>query len=126
MLKYPPTGNEHLERDSRSCPIRPALPDGVYIFAQDAAGTVFVLSDEQKHQRVTILGGTVPVQYAGDMEIRQNRVHMVTNCSGTFQFNDRAGLLVVADSIRAAGLAIEPGGVRFLRWDATAAIEVLE
>jgi len=126
MLKLPPPGNEHYQKDSRSCPLSPDSADGIYVYVQDPAGTIFLIRDERKHQHVTILGGQAPVKYAGDMEIRAGRVRTVTNCSGTFQFSERDGLREVAVAIRKAGLEIEAGGVRLFSWDALAIVEVLE
>jgi hypothetical protein len=126
MLKLPPSGNEHIERDTRSRQVDTELPDGLYLFAQDSSGIIYVLPDEQKHQHVTILGGRVGVKYAGDMEIMLGKVRTLTNCSGTFQCTDRQGLLQVAAALRRAGLTIEVGGVQFFSWDEVAAVEVLE
>jgi hypothetical protein len=53
-------------------------------------------------------------------------VRSITNCSGTFQCDDRAGLLAVAEAVRRTGLTVEPGGVRFFNWDQTAAVEILQ
>jgi hypothetical protein len=55
--------------------------------------------------------------YAGDLTIRGGRVVDVTNLSGTFEFDDAAGLIAVAAQIRGQGIAIEPGAVRFFPAD---------
>ena len=118
MLKPVPSGNAHYERDSRSVPVHAGLPDGVYVYVVDKAGTIWVLPDEHAHQHVKILGGTAPVQYAGDMEISQGMIKSVTNCSGTFQFNDHEGLNEVVKRLVGMGFLFptDHTAVHFFFW----------
>lgn len=60
-----------------------------------------------------VLGGGLPAMYAGDLTIRGGRVVDLTNLSGTFEFDDEAGLLEVAKELRTQGLIVETGAVRF-------------
>jgi hypothetical protein len=99
-------------RDSRSQPIGPNLPDGGYVYVQDLSGTIYVLPDAP-HMHPKVLGGAKPALYAGDLTIRNGRVWDLTNLSGTFQFEDEAGLLSVAREFRRQGIPVEPGAVRF-------------
>jgi hypothetical protein len=55
--------------------------------------------------------------YAGDLTISGRVVRDVTNLSGTFQCDDRDGLLAVAEAIRRQGVAVMPGAVRFFPAD---------
>jgi hypothetical protein len=103
-------------RDSRSQPISPGLPDGGYVYVQDLNGVVFVLPDGP-HMHPKVLGGAQPALYAGDLTIKDGNVWDLTNLSGTFQFDDEAGLLLVAQEFRRQGLPVEPGAVRFFPAD---------
>jgi hypothetical protein len=49
----------------------------------------------------------------------------LTNLSGTFQFDDEDGLREVASAVRAQGLMVEAGAVRFFPPDGSAPV-VLE
>jgi hypothetical protein len=51
--------------------------------------------------------------YAGDLTILDGKVVDLTNLSGTFEFDDEAGLKGVAEELRRQGLEVEPGAVRF-------------
>jgi hypothetical protein len=64
-----------------------------------------------------VLGGAQPAGYAGDLTIRDGKVWDLTNLSGTFQFDDEAGLLAVAQEFRRQGFTVEPGAVRFFPVD---------
>jgi hypothetical protein len=99
-------------RDPRSTPIAPGIADGGYVYAQDSSGVVHVLPDGP-HLHPKILGGGLPAAYAGDLTIRGGKVWDLTNLSGTFQFDEEAGLRAVARQIRQQGVDVEPGAVRF-------------
>ena len=103
-------------RDSRSQPICPGLPDGGYVYVQDSSGIVHLLPDGP-HMHPMVLGGAQPASYAGDLTIRDGKVWDLTNLSGTFQFDDEAGLLAVAQEFRRQGFTVEPGAVRFFPVD---------
>jgi hypothetical protein len=77
------------------------------------------------HVHPKILGGGLPAMYAGDMTVRRGRVVDLTNLSGTFEFDDEAGLREVAAEPRRLGLQVEVGAVRFFPSDGSAPV-VLE
>ena len=110
-MKYPQDATPY-PADPRSRPIDASIVDGGYVYVRDVAGTVYVLPDGP-HQHPKVLGGGSPALYAGDMTVRGGRVVDVTNLSGTFQFDDEAGLLEVAAELRRQGLVVETGAVRF-------------
>jgi hypothetical protein len=103
-------------QDPRSRPVDPSLVDGGYVYVRDGAGTVWVLPDGP-HMHPLVLGGGRQAKYAGDMTIRGGRVVDLTNLSGTFQFDDEAGLREVAAELRGQGLAVDVGAVRFFPTD---------
>lgn len=113
-----PTRSVSLSSDTRSRPANPRLEDGLYVYAQDEQGIVFVLPDGP-HLHPKILGGVLPAMYAGDMTVRKGHVVDLTNLSGTFLCDDRDGLRAVADALRKQGLIIEPMAVRFFPQDGT-------
>lgn len=99
-------------QDPRSKPIDACIGDGGYVYVRDDQGTVFVLPDGP-HVHPVVLGGAQPAIYAGDLTVRAGKVVDLTNLSGTFQFDDEAGLKDVAAEIRRQGITIETGAVRF-------------
>ena len=103
-------------QDPRSSPASAGIPDGGYVYVQDTTGIVYVLPDGP-HLHPKVLGGGRPARYAGDLTIQQGRVADLTNLSGTFQFDEEAGLRAVAAQLRQQGLAVEPGAVRFFPAD---------
>lgn len=110
--------------DPQSRPIDAGASDGGYVYVRDAQGVVRVLPDGP-HLHPKVLGGAQPALYAGDMTIRGGRVVDLTNLSGTFQFDDEAGLREVAAELRAQGLMVAKGAVRFFPTDGSAPV-VLE
>ncbi len=104
------------ERDPRSQALAVGLEDGNYVYVQDVDGTIYVLPDES-HTHPKVLGNAFPALYAGDLRIRRGTVVDVTNLSGTFQFDDPQGLLLVATQIASLGFALENGAVRFFPMD---------
>jgi hypothetical protein len=110
-MKYPQDAFPY-PQDSRSQPMTPGLADGGYAYAQDINGTIMVVPDGS-HVHPKILGGGKPALYAGDLTIRAGNVADMTNLSGTFQFDDEAGLLAVAAEMRKQGYVVEVGAVRF-------------
>jgi hypothetical protein len=50
----------------------------------------------------------------------QGRIEDVTNLSGTFQFDEAAGLLAAADQLMRQGLAVLPQAVRLFPADGSA------
>ena len=92
------------------------LLDGLYAYVQDASGNVWVVAD-QPHIHPKILGLGQPAMYAGDLSIQGGEVIDVTDLSGTFQCDDPAGLLMVADQLIRLGLTIHARAVRFFPAD---------
>lgn len=103
-------------RDPRSLPIDAATPDGGYVYVQDSNGIIFILPDGP-HLHPKVLGGGAIALYAGDLTVANGKVGDVTNLSGTFQFDDEAGLRAVAQQLRQQGLEVEVGAVRFFPLD---------
>ena len=103
-------------KDPRRQPVHPGLPDVHVPAVRDGTGTVWALPDGP-HVHPLVLGDGLPAMYAGDMTIRGGRVVDLTNLSGTFQFDDEAGLREVAAELRAQGLVVEVGAVRFFPAD---------
>lgn len=103
-------------KDPRSVPIQPGIPDGGYVYVQDGFGTVHVVPDGP-HMHPKVLGGAQPAGYAGDLTVQNGKITDLTNLSGTFEFDDEAGLREVADQLRQLGLIVEPGAVRFFPAD---------
>jgi hypothetical protein len=103
-------------RDPRSRPIDASVPDGGYVYVQDGSGTIHILPDGP-HLHPKVLGSGQPAAYAGDLTIRGGEVVDLTNLSGTFQFDDEAGLRAVAAELRRQGLVVQKGAVRFFPAD---------
>jgi hypothetical protein len=99
-------------QDPDSKPIGPNTPDGLYVYVQDEHDAIWVLPDGP-HRHPNVLGHARPAKYAGDLTVSAGKIKDVTNLSGTFQFDDEAGLRAVAEQLRQLGLQIEPGAVRF-------------
>jgi hypothetical protein len=110
-LPYPADPNRRIAGHS--------LLDGLYAYVQDETGTVWVLPD-QPHIHPKILGSGRSAMYAGDLSIHSSEVIDITNLSGTFQCDDPAGLLAVADQLRWQGLRIRPGAIRYFPADGSA------
>ena len=100
------------EQDSRSKALAPGIDDGVYVYVQDAQGTIFVLPDGG-HLHAKVLGNASPALFAGDLRIENGRIADVTNLSGTFQFDEPQGLLDVAHELERLGFVVVEGAVRF-------------
>lgn len=77
---------------------------------------VYVLPDGS-HMHPRVLGGGQLALYAGDLVIERGNITELTNLSGTFQFDDEAGLLDVADACERQGVAGDAGAVRFFPSD---------
>lgn len=116
-MKFP-QDRSPVRRDKRSQPIQTGLPDGGYVFVQDETGTIWVLPDGP-HRHPKVIGGGKPAMYAGDLVIEHGRIQDVTNLSGTFQFDDPAGLLLVAIALEQLGFIVESDAVRFFPQDGT-------
>src|SRR5262249_12662208 len=99
-------------KDPRSRPISANTPDGGYVYVQDIQGIIHVVPDGP-HLHPKVLGRGEPATYAGDLTIQGGKVTDVTNLSGTFEFDDEAGLRAVAEQLRQQGVAVEVGAVRF-------------
>lgn len=103
-------------KDPRSKPVDAKLADGGYVYVRDGNGIVHVLPDGP-HLHPKVLGGGQPAAYAGDLTIRGGNVVDLTNLSGTFEFDDEAGLKATAEELRRQGLTVEQGAVRFFPAD---------
>jgi hypothetical protein len=97
--------------DPRARAADPRLPDGLCAYVRDDLGIVRVVPDGP-HVHPKILGLARPVMYAGDMTITAGSVADVTNLSGTFQFDDEAGLLAVATQLEQQGVHYDEVGRR--------------
>lgn len=104
--------------------LRQQTPTGVYVYLRDVAGTIYVLPDGP-HQHPKILGHALPATFAGDMTIINGVVTDLTNCSGTFRFDERDGLRQVAQEIAQLGLVVAKDSVRYFPADG-GAIEILQ
>ena len=122
-MRYP-LDTQAYEPDPRSQVLTKDIANGNYVFVRDVSGELHVLPDGI-HLHPKILGRGAPATYAGDMIILNGMVTDLTNCSGTFQFEDRDGLREVAAEIRALSLAVATHGVRYFP-TAGGPIEVLE
>jgi hypothetical protein len=114
-LKYPLDKTPY-PQDPRSRPLDANLANGGYVYIRDVNGTVHVLPDGL-HLHPKVLGGGKPANYAGDLTIQGGMVIDLTNLSGTFQFDDEAGLREVAEELRKRGLVVAQGAVRFFPAD---------
>ena len=112
----PPFDQFPYQQDPRSRPAVGTLHDGLYAYVQDEHGIVWVVPDGP-HIHPKVLGGGRSALYAGDMRIAQGRIEDITNLSGTFQFDDSAGLLAVADQLIRQGLSVQPLAVRYFPSD---------
>ncbi|HYV36865.1 MAG TPA: hypothetical protein VE988_14245 [Gemmataceae bacterium] len=108
-------------RDPRSISLSAHLSDGLYVFVQDNQGIVHLLPDGP-HMHPKVLGGAEPAMYAGDLMVNNGRVADLTNLSGTFQFDDEAGLRAVAAQISLQGLVVNQGAVRLFPLDGSVPI----
>jgi hypothetical protein len=99
-------------QDPRSQPIGPDFADGGYAYVRDMSGTVLGVPDGP-HVHPTVLGFAKPALYAGDLTIKNGKIFDLTNLSGTFQFEEEAGLLEVAEQLRRQGMELEVGSLRF-------------
>lgn len=110
-------------KDPRSQPLAPGMDDGGYAYVRDITGIVIGVPDEP-HIHPKILGGCQPVLYAGDLTIDDGIVVDVTNLSGTFRFDDGAGLISVAEQIRRQGFVVASGAVRFFPSDGSRPVKL--
>ena len=107
-----PLDKKWYNQHPQSRPFSEGLRDGCYVYVEDIEGIVWVLPDFEPHLHVRVLGERKSALYAGDFTIQNGCVTNLTNCSGTFQFDDTDGLLRVAGRIRSAGVRIIPGAIR--------------
>jgi hypothetical protein len=115
MPKDPLDRSKH-RRDRRSHPLNIDTADGNYVYVVASDGVIWVLTD-YPHAHPRVLGSAHPAEYAGDLVIRDGRIAELTNLSGTFQFEDAAGLRQVAETIRNLGFEIEVSAIRFFPSD---------
>ena len=115
-MLYPPQDRTPYPRHADSRRATCLLPDGSYVYVQSPEGTVWILEDGP-HRHPRVLGDGRSARYAGDFTVRDGVVTDLTNLSGTFRPDDRAGLLAVADALEAASLTLRDGAVRFFPQD---------
>jgi hypothetical protein len=115
MLKWPLDKTPY-PQDPRSKAIAASVPDGGYAYVLDEHGEIWVLPDGP-HVHPKVLGGGKPALYAGDLTVHNGSIVDLTNLSGTFQFDDEAGLLQLASQLRQQGWVLEVGAVRFFPQD---------
>lgn len=123
QVRYPLDSYPY-EPDERTTALNGGMADGSYVFVRDLAGILRVLPDGP-HLHPKVLGHGLPATYAGDLNIMKGSVLEVTNCSGTFQFDDREGLREVAAELRRLGFVVRDRAVRFFPPDG-GPIETLE
>lgn len=111
-----PQDRTRYPRHPDSRPIQLGQDDGPYVFVQDEAGTIYVLSDAP-HRHPLVLGEARAALYAGDLTIVDSQIHDITNLSGTFQFDEPQGLLDVVERLERMGFDVPPGAVRFFPVD---------
>lgn len=110
MLKQP-LDRTCYPQDPRSKVAGPWASDGLYVYVRDEHGIIWVLPDGG-HLHPKVLGECRLAMYAGDLRIREGIVDQLTNCSGTFQFDDAQGLREVALQLRQQGLNVAPDALR--------------
>jgi hypothetical protein len=115
---YPP--------DSRRQPLNQDVGDGRYVYVQDAMDVIWLVPDDAPHLHPRVLGHGQPAKYAGDITFQHGKIVDVTNCSGTFQFDDAEGLYRIAGLIRQVGWKIESGSVRLFSHTQSARPVILE
>ncbi len=86
--------------DPRSEAIRLGTSDRRYVYVQDEHETIWIVPDDVPHLHPKVLGHKRPAKYAGDLTVKDGKIVDVTNCSGTFQFDDAAGLRRIAELLR--------------------------
>lgn len=85
LTAYMPKDLERYRRHANSAPFSPSLEPGIYVFAQDLDGKVWVASDGS-HIHPRILGRARPVVAAGELTVGEaGEVLDINNLSGTFQ-----------------------------------------
>ncbi|WP_425616642.1 hypothetical protein NA78x_000294 [Anatilimnocola sp. NA78] len=112
------------DQDPRSRILDSTIASGAYVYVRDSAGILHVLPDGP-HLHPKILGGGLPATYAGELTIINGVATEVTNCSGTFQFDEREGLRTIAQQVTELGLHVGERAVRFFPLDG-GPIEILE
>gem|GEM_PF-1608411 len=113
-------------RDPRARILTSQCSSGRYVYAVDEAGTIWLLPDSAAHLHPKILGSAKPARYAGEVVVAAGEVLELTNCSGTFQFQDEAGLIVVAHLMMNCGLSICPSAVVLHYFDKVSRPKVLD
>jgi hypothetical protein len=103
-------------KDRRSRPLIVGITEGEFVYVQALDGVIWVLLDGP-HRHPKVLGGGLPAMYAGDLTVSSGEIVDVTNLSGTFQLDDPAGLLSVAERLEDLGFIVVPGAVRFFPMD---------
>ena len=107
-----PLDSHPYARDPRSQPLTRQTSDGTYVYLRNTSGLLWVLPDGI-HLHPKLLGSGLPATYAGDLTIVNGVVVEITNCSGTFQFDDRQGLVEVAHEVVSLGIPMAASAIRF-------------
>jgi hypothetical protein len=72
-------------RHNDSVRFSPQVPPGAYVYVQDCAGVVWLLTDGF-HQHPRVLGGRRPAVAAGELTVGDaGEIFAINNASGTFQ-----------------------------------------
>lgn len=98
----PPLDSFPYDQDPDSRPIGPDTVDGLFVYAQDENGIIWVLPDGP-HRHPKVLGQARSASYAGDLSMVRGKIRDVTNLSGTIQFDDEQGLHAVGNSYENRG-----------------------
>jgi hypothetical protein len=122
VMKHPLDPKPY-RQDSRSRELTVEVSDGGYVYVLDLQGVIHALPDGP-HLHPKILGNAQPVEYAGDLTIRDGRISDVTNLSGTFACDDREGLRNVVDELRRLEFEINEGAVRYFPPDGSRPVVV--
>jgi len=104
------------EPDRRSRPLEIGAPDGRYVYVQDEDDVIWAVPDDQPHLHPKVLGHARPARFAGDLTIEHGKIVDLTNCSGTFQFDDAAGLIAISRQLRHAGWEFARNSVKLFSY----------
>lgn len=92
------------------------LPEGEYVFVQDANEEVWVLPNGP-HYHPRKLGNATPVAAAGEMIVgHDGEILEINNLSGTFEFGTEV-LAGVVNWLRLQGARIGDDAVREYNWE---------
>lgn len=112
----PPKDPFPYARHAASRPFTPGLDAGIYVYALDANGVVWVVPDGP-HMHPQILGGGLPAAGAGEIAIEAGGVVIqVNNLSGTFQCGPDT-LTDVVQALQRQGATIIEDSIQPFHWE---------